>query len=67
MGFWVIYGLGSEFEDLFVFVVLFLGGGMSGGVVNWLCGFLLGCYVGVFFWKGKELILNFVNFEGVLC
>ena len=47
MGAWVIYGLGSESQNLPGFVVLSSGVGTSGGTDNWASGFLPSTYQGV--------------------
>ncbi len=40
LGSWVVYGLGSESQDLPAFVVMSTGSGISGGAANWSSGFL---------------------------
>ena len=44
MGAWVLYGLGSESQNLPGFVVLSSGVGTSGGTSNWSSGFLPSTY-----------------------
>ena len=59
MGSWVIYGIGSESEDLPGFVVLQSGPrGPRGGALNWSSGFLPTTYQGVPFQSGGDPILN---------
>ncbi len=45
MGAWVVYGLGTQNQNLPAFVVL-PGGGVGGGAVNWSNGYLPGSYQG---------------------
>ena len=49
MGAWVVYGLGSECEDLPAFVVCHSGSGQSISTHNWSSGFLPTVYQGVQF------------------
>ena len=49
LGSWVVYGLGSEAQDLPAFVVMSTGSGISGGAANWSSGFLPTVYTGVRF------------------
>ena len=65
MGSWVVYGLGSEAEDLPGFVVLSSGGGTSGGAANWSSGFLPGEHVGVPLQSTGDPILFASNPPGV--
>lgn len=65
LGSWLLYGLGSESENLPGYVVLTAGRGSSGGVSNWTSGFLPSSYEGVLFRKGKEPVLNLQNPPGV--
>lgn len=67
VGLWLVYGFGCEFENFLVYVVLMVGCGSSGGVLNWLSGFLLLIYEGVLFWSGGEFILNLDNLVGIDC
>ena len=46
MGSWVVYGLGSESQDLPGFVVLTSGTPPSAGANNWSAGFLPSEYQG---------------------
>ncbi|MEN1680841.1 MAG: DUF1501 domain-containing protein [Planctomycetota bacterium] len=65
LGSWVVYGLGSEADDLPAFVVLSSGGGTSGGAANWSNGFLPGVYAGVPFQPTGDPLLFVSNPEGV--
>ncbi len=65
MGSWVVYGLGSEADDLPAFVVLSSGGGTSGGAANWSNGFLPGVYAGVPFRSSGDPILFVSNPPGI--
>lgn len=65
MGSWVVYGLGTESEDLPAFVVLSSGMGSSGGAANWSNGFLPGAYAGVPFRSSGDPILFVSNPRGV--
>lgn len=65
MGSWVVYGLGTETEDLPAFVVLSSGMGSSGGAANWSNGFLPGAYAGVPFRSSGDPILFVSNPRGV--
>jgi len=66
MGSWVIYGLGSESQDLPAFVVFSSGKkGPSGGNSNWGSGFLPTVYQGVQFRGGSEPVLFLANPRGV--
>src|SRR5262245_47123194 len=40
LGSWLVYGLGSESQDLPAFLVMSTGSGISGGSANWSSGFL---------------------------
>ena len=64
-GSWVLYGLGSETEDLPAFVVLSSGGGLSGGAALWSSGFLPTIYTGVPFRSRGAPILNVSRPKGV--
>ena len=55
MGAWVLYGLGSESQNLPGFVVLGSGVGTSGGTSNWSSGFLPTTYEGVVFRSSGEI------------
>ena len=65
MGSWLVYGLGSEAENLPGYVVLTAGRGSSGGVSNWTSGFLPSSYEGVLFRNGPEPVLNLSNPPGI--
>ena len=65
MGSWVVYGLGSEADDLPAFVVLSTGGGTSAGAANWSAGFLPGAHAGVPFRSSGDPILYLSNPPGV--
>jgi hypothetical protein len=65
MGAWVVYGLGSESENLPGFVVLSSGRGTSGGASNWSSGFMPSSYQGVNFRNSGDPILYLSNPEGV--
>jgi uncharacterized protein (DUF1501 family) len=64
LGSWVIYGLGSEAEDLPAFVVMSTGSGISGGSANWSSGFLPTVYTGVRLRNQGDPILNVSNPPG---
>src|SRR3984893_9438255 len=65
MGAWVVYGLGSESQNLPGFVVLSSGVGTSGGESNFASGFLPSTYQGVMFRTGPEPIVYLKSPEGV--
>ncbi len=65
MGAWVVYGLGSESQNLPGFVVLSSGVGTSGGASNFASGFLPSSYQGVMFRGGAEPIVYLQTPEGV--
>ena len=65
LGSWVLYGLGSETQDLPAFVVMSTGAGISGGSANWSSGFLPTIYNGVRFRNQGDPILNVSNPAGV--
>jgi Protein of unknown function (DUF1501) len=66
MGSWVIYGLGSEAEDLPAFVVFSTGSkGPSGGNSCWGSGFLPTVYQGVQFRNVGDPVLYLSNPPGV--
>ncbi|HEV1286826.1 MAG TPA: DUF1501 domain-containing protein [Bryobacteraceae bacterium] len=65
MGAWVVYGLGSESQNLPGFVVLSSGVGTSGGASNFASGFLPSSYQGVMFRGGGEPIVYLQSPEGV--
>ena len=64
-GSWVLYGLGSETQDLPAFVVMSTGSGISGGSANWSSGFLPTVYSGVRFRNQGDPILNVSSPPGV--
>ncbi|MBS1854773.1 MAG: DUF1501 domain-containing protein [Acidobacteria bacterium] len=65
MGAWVLYGLGSESQNLPGFVVLSSGVGTSGGESNWSSGFLPSTYSGVVFRSSGDPVLYLSNPPGV--
>jgi uncharacterized protein (DUF1501 family) len=64
LGSWVVYGLGSEADDLPAFVVMSTGSGISGGSANWSSGFLPTIYTGVRLRNQGDPILNVSNPPG---
>ena len=64
MGAWVLYGLGSESQNLPGFVVLSSGVGTSGGASNWSSGFLPSTYQGVVFRSSGDPVLYLSNPAG---
>jgi len=64
-GSWVVYGLGSESQDLPAFVVMSTGSGISGGAANWSSGFLPTYYTGVRLRNQGDPILNVSSPPGV--
>lgn len=64
-GAWVLYGLGSESQNLPGFVVLSSGVGTSGGSSNWSSGFLPSTYRGVVFRSSGDPVLYLSNPPGV--
>jgi len=65
LGSWVVYGLGSESQDLPAFVVMSTGSGISGGAANWSSGFLPTYYTGVRLRNQGDPILNVSSPPGV--
>jgi hypothetical protein len=65
LGSWVLYGLGSESQDLPAFVVMSTGSGISGGAANWSSGFLPTVYTGVRLRNQGDPILNISSPPGV--
>ncbi|HTS65731.1 MAG TPA: DUF1501 domain-containing protein [Candidatus Acidoferrales bacterium] len=65
MGAWVLYGLGSESQNLPGFVVLGSGVGTSGGTSNWSSGFLPSTYSGVVFRSSGDPVLYLSNPPGI--
>ncbi len=64
-GSWVLYGLGSESQDLPGFVVMNSSGGLSGGAALYGSGFLPTVYQGVPFRKTGDPVLFLSNPAGV--
>src|SRR5437764_10343720 len=64
MGAWVVYGLGSESQNLPGFVVLSSGAGTSGGESNFSSGFLPSTYAGTMFRGTGDPILYLSNPAG---
>src|ERR1041385_2832618 len=64
-GSWVLYGLGSESQNLPGFVVLNSAGGLSGGAALYGSGFLPTYYQGVPFRKTGDPVLFLSNPAGV--
>src|SRR5471030_217936 len=64
-GAWVLYGLGSESQNLPGFVVLSSGVGTSGGSSNWSSGFLPSTYRGVVLRSSGDPVLYLSNPPGV--
>jgi uncharacterized protein (DUF1501 family) len=65
MGSWITYGLGCESKNLPAFVVMYTGGGISGGSAVWSSGFLPTTYTGVRFRNSGDPILNLSPPPGV--
>lgn len=65
LGSWVIYGLGSEAQDLPAYVVMSTGSGISGGSANWSSGFMPSLYSGVRFRNQGDPILDVSSPKGV--
>ncbi len=65
LGAWVLYGLGSESEDLPGFVVLTSGKGTSGGAGNFGSGFLPSHYQGTLFRDSGDPVLYLSNPPGI--
>src|ERR1041385_5502006 len=65
LGSWVIYGLGSETQDLPAFVVMSTGSGISGGSANWSSGFLPSVFAGVRFRNQGDPIVDVTSPAGV--
>ena len=65
LGSWVVYGLGSESQNLPGFVVLSSGAGTSGGESNFSSGFLPSSYSGTMFRGSGDPILYLSNPAGV--
>jgi hypothetical protein len=58
LGSWVLYGLGSDCQNLPGFVVLTDGGEVLGGARNWGTGFMPAAYQGTRFRSGPNPILD---------
>ena len=65
LGSWLLYGLGSESENLPGFVVLNSGKGTSGGMTNFSSGFMPSHYQGTVFRNQGDPILYLNNPPGV--
>jgi hypothetical protein len=65
IGSWLVYGLGSDSQNLPGYVVLTAGRGASGGSSNWSSGFLPAKYQGVVFRNQGVPVLNLANPSGV--
>lgn len=65
LGSWVLYGLGSETQELPAFVVMSTGSGISGGSANWSSGFLPSVYSGVRFRNQGDPILDVSSPKGI--
>jgi hypothetical protein len=65
MGSWLVYGLGSESQNLPGYVVLTAGRGSSGGATLWQSGFLPSTYAGVRLRSRGEPVLNLANPPGL--
>jgi len=65
IGSWLLYGLGSECNNLPGYVVLNSGRGTSGGTSNWSSGFLASTYQGVLFRNQGDPVLNLSNPPGL--
>lgn len=65
MGSWVLYGLGSETQDLPAYVVMSTGSGLSGGAALWSSGFMPTTYSGVRFRAKGDPILDISSPPGV--
>jgi hypothetical protein len=65
MGSWVLYGLGSQNENLPGFVVMSDAGEPTGGARNWGAGFMPATYQGTRFRDGSSPILNLQPPAGV--
>ena len=64
LGSWVIYGLGSQTQDLPAYVVMSTGSGISGGSANWSSGFMPSIYAGVRFRNQGDPILDVTSPKG---
>jgi hypothetical protein len=64
LGAWVVYGLGSENQNLPAFVVM-TDGAMKCGPQGYGSGFLPAVYQGTMFRSGKSPVLDLANPEGI--
>ncbi|HYO83758.1 MAG TPA: DUF1501 domain-containing protein [Bryobacteraceae bacterium] len=64
LGAWVVYGLGSENQNLPAFVVM-TDGAMKCGPQGYGSGFLPAVYQGTMFRNGKSPVLDLANPEGI--
>jgi hypothetical protein len=64
MGSWVVYGLGSENEDLPAYVVLLSGPAGGAGTSLWSTGFLPSVYQGIQFRSSGDPVLFLSNPKG---
>jgi uncharacterized protein (DUF1501 family) len=65
LGSWLLYGLGSESQELPAFIVMSTGSGISGGSANWSSGFLPTVYSGVRLRNQGDPILNVSSPPGI--
>ena len=65
IGSWLLYGLGSQSQNLPGYVVLNSGRGASGSTSNWSSGFLPSTFQGVPFRAQGEPVLNLLNPPGI--
>jgi hypothetical protein len=65
LGAWLLYGLGSEAEDLPGYVVLTSARGTSGGASNYGCGFMPTVFNGVPFRSAGDPLLYLSNPRGI--
>ncbi len=65
IGSWVLYGLGSEAEDLPGFIVLSTGRSNMSQAAQWTSGFLPSSYQGVMFRRKGDPVLYLSNPNGV--
>lgn len=65
IGSWVLYGLGSETQNLPSFIVMSTGSGISGGPANWSSGFLHTTYTGVRLRNQGDPILDVSSPAGI--
>jgi len=65
LGSWVLYGLGSETQELPAFVVMSTAAGVSGGSALWSSGFMPTVYNGVRFRNQGDPILDVASPAGI--